>query len=292
MNKLPRNGVRFNEEAHTYTREADGKVLHGVTKMIHDVLFPDEFNRVDKGMLAAKAEYGTVRHREIQDMIVFHDEPTTSDQIRFVDMIYGKIHPIKSEYTVTDGEDFASNIDVVGVDNDGEIVLIDIKTCASLNREKVSWQLSFYADWFEKCVGREIKGLYAAWLPKVGDARLVEVYRKPSDELEKVKRAWLNGETYISESRLDINLVNRVAELKEAMDNIKAEYDEKVLLLMHEMQSKGEVSYKSDYVTISYRQGGKSKRFDAKSFEKAYPEIYNEFQVENETNPSVTVKLK
>ena len=53
-----------------------------------------------------------------------------------------------NEYTVSDNEHFASNIDCVW-EKDERISLGDIKTTANLDLEYLGWQLSIYAYLFE-----------------------------------------------------------------------------------------------------------------------------------------------
>ena len=51
---------------------------------------------------------------------------------------------LANEYTVSDEEYFASNIDCVW-EKEGEISLADIKTTYRIDKESLSWQLSIYA---------------------------------------------------------------------------------------------------------------------------------------------------
>ena len=57
--------------------------------------------------------------------------------------------------------------------------LCDIKTTAELDKEYLSWQLSFY----ELATGKRFDKLYAIWLPKGKLGQLVEIKRKPQKEL-------------------------------------------------------------------------------------------------------------
>lgn len=61
------------------------------------------------------------------------------------------------------------------------ICLCDIKTTAELDKEYLSWQLSYY----EMAMGKEFERLYAIWLPKKGLGELVEIERKPRELLIK-----------------------------------------------------------------------------------------------------------
>ena len=59
------------------------------------------------------------------------------------------------------------------------ICLCDIKTTSQLDKEYLSWQLSFY----ELATNKNFDKLYAIWLPKKELGELVEIKRKTKEEL-------------------------------------------------------------------------------------------------------------
>lgn len=287
---LQNAGVAFSAKEHTYTRRSDGKALQGVTTMIGQLLYPDEYAGVDPETLSAKAAWGTRRHREIQDMIVFGDAPSTEAQKAFAAMMeQAGLEPIASEYTVTDGENFASNIDVVCSDG----TLIDIKTVASLNRAKVSWQLSLYAKFYEHTnPGCKAGKLYAAWIPKQGAPRLVEIFRRSDEELCALMGSWLRGEPYLHNTRLNRADIEQAATLKLQIENLTEAYKALADRILADMEAKGETSYSDDYCTVSYRGEGTSKKFDVTSFRQADPETYSRYVRESATSKSLTMRLR
>ena len=60
-----------------------------------------------------------------------------------------------------------------------DICLCDIKTTSELDKEYLSWQLSFY----ELATNKHFDKLYAIWLPKKELGELVEIKRKSKEEL-------------------------------------------------------------------------------------------------------------
>ena len=62
-----------------------------------------------------------------------------------------------------------------------DICLCDIKTTSELDTEYLSWQLSFY----ELATNKTFNKLYAIWLPKKELGELVEIKRKPKEDLLK-----------------------------------------------------------------------------------------------------------
>ena len=292
MNKqeLRNAGIRFDSVPHTYTRLSDGKQLQGVTTMIQKLLYPDEFAAIDPDTLAAKARYGTRRHREIQDMIVFGDAPETDAQKAFTELMQqGGLSPIASEYTVTDGEEFASNIDVLCADGS----IVDIKTVASLNRAKVSWQLSLYAMFFEITnPGMKAGRLYVAWLPKQGAPRLVEIPRRQDGQLRRLMHAWLSGEPFNNNSTLTVTNIERAAAIKLQMEQLQQQYNTLAAEILADMKAKGETSFSDDFCTVSFRAASTSKRFDSAAFKKADPLTYARYIKESATPEAIAMRLK
>lgn len=288
--ELKSAGVTFASGPHTYTRDSDGKQLQGVTAMIHKLLYPDEFDGIDPAVLSAKAAYGTRCHREIQDMIVFGDEPQTDAQKAFAALMQGAgLEPIASEYIVTDGKDFASCIDVLCSD----CSIVDIKTVASLNRAKVSWQLSLYAMFFELTNPGVTAGkLYAAWIPKNGAPRLVEIPRKPEAELRALMAAWIGGTDYKYESKISRTNIEMAASVKLQIEQLTEQYNRLAAAILAEMKEKGETSFSDDFCTVSFKAASTRRSFDSKSFQTADPATYAMYLRESATPETICMRLK
>lgn len=149
--ELIESGVVFNEEDHTYN--LNGKFLSGITGVLHSQLFRDEFDGVDEKTLKQAAEYGSAVHKSCE---LFDNEWVNDNTPELADYITlcrenNLTHEI-SEYTVTDGEHYASRIDKVYRTGDNTFSLADIKTYSVMNGEKLEkarWQLSIYAYLFE-----------------------------------------------------------------------------------------------------------------------------------------------
>lgn len=138
------SGVVFNKEEHTYS--LNGRMLSGITAMIQKYLFPDEYNNIPQRVIELAGSYGT----EIHDKLEAFDTNWTSDGSQIIeDYIsickeYGLVHEA-SEYTVSDGSYWASNVDKTYRTGPNSFILADIKTYGSLTPDKLSkarWQLS------------------------------------------------------------------------------------------------------------------------------------------------------
>lgn len=297
--ELANVGVKFIADPHGYERVSDGAKLQGVTQMIEHLLFPGEFAGVSKDVLAAKAQWGTDQHAAIQDMILFGDQPKTASQIAFSEMMAeAGLKPIATEYTVTDGKDFASNIDVLC--EDGSIV--DIKTSYTLNKAKVAWQLSLYAWFFELSnPGLKAGRLYAAWIPKQTRPRLVEVPRKSEKELAGLCKAWIDHTPYQAPpTKLDLSLLGRAAELKMVIAEAEAELSDLNARIITTMKDAGETSYKDQFATFSFKGASQraTTKFDLDAFKAAHKEIaeseYGRYTTvtTSAVKESLTIKLK
>ena len=150
--ELKDSGVIFDEENHTY--KLGEKYLSGITSVLHRNLFPDEFDGINEEILNKAAKYGTAVHKSIEDFESQWINDGSQEVADYIQIIkdYNLSHEI-SEYTITDGENYASNIDKVYRVSDDTFNLADLKTygvMSSYKLEKAKWQLSIYAMMFEK----------------------------------------------------------------------------------------------------------------------------------------------
>lgn len=212
--QLVSSPVEFNEELHRYS--LGEKRLLGITGLIHEILelgvYPDASEFVKNTAIPRAGEYGSSVHKAIEtyDEIgikatiypnSFGPEPWDVSQ-ELENYIRNRVgfRPLANEYTVSDNEKWASNIDNVWVrEQTGGIWLVDTKT-NNLNyypldgygqpnyfadhaeglKEYLSWQLSIYAEMFEaQNPGLKVEGLACNWLRKSESAYWV-IERKPS----------------------------------------------------------------------------------------------------------------
>lgn len=149
--ELKDSGVFFNEEAHEYW--LGDKQLSGITGMLQRQLFPDEFDGISEATINAAAEYGTGVHSSIEDFDKNWINDGTQETVDYIQICkdYGLVHEA-SEYNVSDGKAWSSNIDKVYRVSDDTFSLGDIKTYGQMTSEKLEkakWQLSIYAYLFE-----------------------------------------------------------------------------------------------------------------------------------------------
>ena len=220
MIQLRQSAVAFNEECHSYY--LGEKRLVGITGLIHQMLklgeYGDASDFVKQVAIPRAAQYGSAVHKAIEtydELGVkqtkfpnsFGDEPwDVSQELECYIKHRNGFLPLANEYTVTDGEKWASNIDNVWLrESTNGIWLVDTKT-NNLNyypldgygqsgyfadhtdalKEYLSWQLSVYAELFEaQNPGIKVEGLASNWLRR-GDAAFWVIERKPSEQVKEL----------------------------------------------------------------------------------------------------------
>lgn len=182
--------IEFIEEGHIYL--LNGVITPCVSNILH-FIFPDKYKGVNKTILNNKAEYGSTVHRAIEYFEQGLEMPKLNyiqeasvEQYKKLKARYN-IEVLSQEQKIHYEDLYCGTYDMEAKVNDIHS-LVDIKTTAELDKEYLSWQLSFY----ELAIGNEFEKLYCLWLPKKGLGQLVEVERKTKEELLKVLKDYAN----------------------------------------------------------------------------------------------------
>ena len=175
--------IEFLEREHLYL--VDGVITPSVSEILK-FIFPEKYKGVPTNILNAKADYGSVVHEAIEK-IENDEELPKLDYIQEASI--KQYFKLKEKYNIAVLEQekmvnyqgrYAGRFDMIASIN-GLTSLCDIKTTATLDKEYLSWQLSFY----ELATGKRFEKLYAIWLPKKELGKLVEIKRKSKEELLK-----------------------------------------------------------------------------------------------------------
>ena len=290
MNKtiqLNDSGVLFNREEHTY--ELNGKYLSGITDMLQRQLFPDEFDGVPEEAIQQAARYGTEVHESIEQFDSFWTNDGTQEVADYIDICTtnGLIHE-RSEYTVTDGMNWASNIDMVFRKSETVFDIADVKTYGTMTpekQEKARWQLSIYAYLFETLNPNATVGkLYIIHLrnklKKDGTtdhiANLIEVDRIPSEVCKKLLDTDLAGEQFnnpfeipadVAEHEEEIrHLIQTKKEVEERLNELKAN----ILSRMEAMQAR---TWSTENMKLTRKLPSTRSSFDLNRFKGDHPEF-------------------
>lgn len=302
MIELVKSNVVFNSEDHTYT--LGDKVLHGITGMIKSQLFPDKYKDIPAFVLQRAAERGSRIHEQCQFVDETGMDPESIEAQNYLfERENAGYMSIANEYTVSDDEYFASNIDCVWAKGD-TIALADIKTTSSLDEEYLSWQLSIYAYLFEmQNPLLTVDKLYGVWLR--GDvSALVEVERKSNDDVARLLECEMKGEQYIVPSGLsntgnsntpqiiEKNAVDMLVEAKQMAAYYKELETRITNTLMEAMKTNGIKSWDAGIMKASYTAPSKSSQFDSKKFQEDHPELYNQYLKEVNKKESIRITIR
>lgn len=291
--KLQESKVYFDRLTHTYLRESDDKVLKGITDTLIRRAFPTTYEDIPEDVLRHAAERGTYVH----DAIEAHAEdmrfdPTMIDVVKESDRLLSqrKFKVIATEYIVTDGENYASPIDLLCMDKDGNLYIIDIKTTSQKMYEHVQLQCSIYKRFFEiQNLDLRISGLFCMWMHvndgyDVLDSDLFELQPVTDEYIDNLISCDLSDETF-SVEKFYGNLPAKVSEVEDylhELDNLvrekQMEYKmikEGLLRLMIDNNVK---SFDSGHTKLTRVMPQKRVSFDEERFKSEHPDIYKDYQ--------------
>lgn len=292
--KLKNCGVKFNQEKHEYW--LGDKQLQGITGVLERRLFPDKYKFVSKEMMERAAERGTFVHEQIELAESLGVNPDVQEVQNYLKLKeeYG-LKMLESEYTVSDLENYATNIDGVYDVEENVVDIADYKTTSKFDKESVSWQLSVCAYFLEKCNPKvNVRKLFGIWLR--GDIyRLIEVDRKPVELVKALLLADHNDMPFTLASEIPdyvsieeesiIALSQRKAEIDEELETIKAN-------LMERMAADGKKSIDTGKVLITLKAASTQMRFDAKKLMADDETLYNKYLKETNVKESLTMKVR
>lgn len=298
--KLNKPKVTFIEETHQYF--IGKKQLKGITGTLVRKAFPDTYKDIPESVLMKAAERGGMIHNSFELFCTVFDSdinmyPNPTEEIRaFNSMLvsYG-LHHVDSEYLVTDSENFASAIDGVFADSDGNIYLVDYKTTSTLHYDNVSLQLSIYARWFEEQnPDLKVKELVCMWF-KNGQSRFQPLPRVSEEKIDALIKAYLEDD---SDYKYEVEVPEAFSSTEQQyrlvtarIDTLKIEQDALKEKLMKMMEANKKKSIKTQYGSYSYVAASTKKTFDTKLFKDTEPEHYEYYLKDTTTKPSIRIKL-
>lgn len=173
--------IEFLEEPHVYLK--DGIITPSVSEILH-FIFPDKYKNVPSEVLNKKANYGSRVHEAIEVIektgeiieLDIYQQLSIEQYLKLKEK--NNIEVLEQEQIISYEYDYCGRFDMIAKIGK-DICLCDIKTTAELDREYLSWQLSFY----ELATGKIFDKLYAIWLPKKNLGELIEIEKKSKKEL-------------------------------------------------------------------------------------------------------------
>ena len=282
MIQLQDSTVSFNPEEHRYF--LNGIELSGITGILHKHIFPDQYKDIPQFVLDRAAERGTMIHESIELLDAGFAPAESTPELDSYKRIKADngLKTIANEYIVTDGEHFASGIDLVFTNGGKNIILVDIKTTSVLNKEYVSWQLSIYAYFFElQNPDLKVSKLYALWLR--GDkSEFAEVERIDTAIVKDLLQCEVDGRQFVNplakaDTKVPVEIKNAEQAVYTLVTQIKELTEKKKQLsdgLLKLMQDNDVKSYKGEYITLSRKAASTREDIDKKKLKEEYPEVY------------------
>ena len=292
--------VTFIEESHQYF--IDKKELKGVTGTLIKKAFPDTYKNIPESVLMKAAERGGLVHNTFETFCSIFDADLkqypnpTEELLAFHSMLVAyDLHYVASEYLVTDGENFASAIDGVFSDSEGNIYLVDYKTTATLHYDNVSLQLSIYAKWFEEQnPDLKVKEIVCMWF-KNGQSKFQPLPRVSDYQIDDLINAYLADDTeyqYKVEVPEQFSALEQEYRLVSArMDALKIKQDDLKEQMMKMMEANKQKSIKTNIGSYSYVESTTKRTLDMKLFKQKYPNAYEKLTKVSISKPSIRIKL-
>lgn len=285
--------VFFNAQEHIYTNE-DGKVLMGITSLLKKHLFEKKYDAVPEKVLMNASDRGKNIHytlEQFEECGLILDEKLIKNWIVFKEL--NKIHIYHTEMLVSDGENFASMIDAVGLIGDLD-AFFDYKTTYVLDKQYLSWQLSIYAHLLKDIHSK----LYAIHIDKDYNFKLVEIDRIPSNKIVELFNAEINGELYVNDSIAKINtealllLEQTYVDMKAQMDELDEKRKTLMELVRKQMIEENVKSFEVNETTFTNVEDTLSKTFDSTKFKKDYPEMAENYMKESFRKGYLKITIK
>lgn len=304
--QLKDSGVLFDEEQHTYL--LGDKYLSGITGMLQRQFFPNEFEGIPQYIVDQAAQYGTSVHQSCEDFDHSWINDGTQEVQDYIQICKDyKLQHECSEYTVTDGKDWASRIDKVYRVSDDTFDLADIKTYGQMTPEKLAkarWQLSCYAAMFEMQNKKAKVGrLFIIHLrnkqKKDGSwdhiAEIIFVNRIPSDICEDLLATDLRGKQFADPFGIPEEYKSQEAEIRELIQT-KAEVEERLsqikAKILEDMTAKNVKLWATDTMRLTRKLPTTRTAFDLQKFKKDNPDLnYDDYLKESQVSGSLLIAV-
>ena len=300
------SGVLFNKERHEYW--LGNRQLSGITGMLQRQLFPDEFNNVPEEALKEAARYGTEVHESIEAFDSSWINDGTQEVLDYIGLCQENnlVHE-RSEYTVTDGENWASNIDKVYRSSDDTFSLGDIKTYGTMTPdklEKARWQLSIYAYFFKlQNQGAKVGNLFILHIRNKAKQdgtfehirNIISVERIPSDICKELLDTDLRGKQFINPYSIPEKYRRQedyIRQLIQTKDDVEEELKILKSEILEDMESKGVKTWDTGTMRLTRKLPTTRLSFNATQFKADHPELdYSPYERTSNVSGSLLIAV-
>lgn len=304
--ELKDSGVLFDKERHEYW--LGNRLLSGITGMLQRQLFPDEFDGIPDTVIKEAARYGTEVHESIELFDSSWINDGTQEVLDYISLCQenGLVHE-RSEYTVTDRENWASNIDKVYRSSDNTFSLGDIKTYGTMTPEKLEkarWQLSIYAYFFElQNKDAKVGNLFILHIRNKAKqdgtfdhiSNIMPVERIPSDICKELLDADIKGEQFINPYSIPEKYREQEDYIRQLIQT-KDDVEEKLKILkseiLEDMESMGVKTWDTGTMRLTRKLPTTRLSFNANKFKADHPELdYSPYERTSNVSGSLLIAV-
>lgn len=281
--------IEYDEDFHIYS--LGDKILPSVTQILSTTVFPDKYSNVDEETLRKASEKGKMIHKEIEDYINSNEEGFTKEFYSFKEIVEKyNLKELASESKVSNGE-IAGTIDIYAKMGEKDI-LADIKTTYDLDKEYVSYQLSFYR-YILKSYGVHIDELYAIWL-RDDEWKFEKVEIKEDKVLEEILSDFQKGTKYevlpSTLQTMSIEKQNAFKSILVQMKEMEKKSKEFKKAILAEMEERGIDKVQIDDLTITRKEPYIVKKVDTEKLKK--DGLYENYTKDSLVSSSLVIKVK
>lgn len=293
LNKIP---VLFDQEQHTYTNTENGTQYKGITGTLIHRLFPDKYKDIPKHIIETAARRGTMIHEEIELIETIGINPTSAEGKAYVALKkeYG-LKFLESEYTVSDLEHYATNIDAIYEVSENVVDIVDYKTTYRFDKESVSWQLSICAMFLEKNNPHiKVRNCFGVWL-RHDIAQLIEVERRSIGEINALIDADQKDEPYCYSPAFPDYIsdnINRLCALNKRIKELTEEYSSIQAEILQKMAENGDKSFDTGDILFTVVAPSVRETFDSKKFKAEHADMFGQYIKKSTTKESLKLTFR
>lgn len=285
--------IEFREDTHEYI--AHGKKLISVTQLMRKHGLAPSYDAVPSEVLRAKAERGTLIHKEIEQYIKEGEIGFTTEVANFINYIHDEELDCYASEEIVYNDVVAGTVDLVL----GDGTIADIKTTATLHKEAVSWQLSIYAFLWNMVYTENVYKGAAYHFNKDGVLKVVDIPLKPMSEVARLMECERNGELYtqeltgteaqLAELAEVESLIKQIEEQKKAAE---AQAVELRAAIMQAMEQNGCTSFENERIKLTYVAPTTRTAIDSTRLKKELPEIAEKYTKTSNVKASLRITIK
>jgi len=283
--------IRFDKEGHKYF--LGDRELVSVTTLLQEMKISPDYSMVDEEVLKAKADKGTLIHKEIEEYLKEGKVGFTKELQSFIKW--------REESGATDFKsEFMLNNDLIAgtcdlmFKCDGFNYIADIKTTSTLHKNSVSWQLSLY-----NYLNGSLADYAQAFHFVDGELMIVSVPLKPKEEIEELLNCYQEKREYKPLAVIPDEALATIQQAEAIIAKCKKDIEEaetrkKMVIeaVMSVMEERGIINYETDSVQLSYIAPYTKKLVDSAKLKREYPEVAEKVMRDQYVKATLRIKLK